>query len=250
VQQLNHIDEAGLRAMLGVTLGLMERIRASARPANPDISGRLLLELGLLRHALEEGDPVECWRAAAPRLAEGLRARPEDKTAARNPYDALRRLSVIAVFANAPTRAAMAGLALHQLANPPSPAYAAPLELLSLLLPILGGDAADAGALTGLAESLETSDTTPRAERRLIAPLARGLAAVAAADAEAWNLAVAQTIAFQAEQSERGDMKRMVFGLTSFEGLMLAQIGLARGMPLRAVSAWLPLGLLPKGGAS
>jgi hypothetical protein len=121
--------------------------------------------------------------------------------------------------------------------------------LLRLLLPVFGGQAPDVAALSDLGETIETSGTASREEVRLIGPLARGVAAVATADSETWNLCVAQVVTFQAEQSEKGAMRRLITGLTSFEGLMLAHMGLARGMPLRASSPWLPLELLPAGDA-
>ena len=216
-------------------------------------AGRLALKLGLLRYALEADDRVirGRFREAAAHLTHALVLRPPaESDTHRRPWKAEQFVNVIGCFGSDAERSAVAALREWQYRAPVQAEHETIARYVRVLCGLLGGaplDAPTLEALTGIADACD-APTAGREEYLYLLPTVRGLLAVHAGDADAWNYALARVVSAHGRDARSGDLELLPDGLVCLRGLLLAKRGLHAGLELRAASPYLPLFLLDEGG--
>jgi hypothetical protein len=208
--------------------------------------GRQSMELGLMGYALDlPQDEVRAhFISAAKHLSLALAGRPApEPDESRNPWEAEQFLNVIGAFGTPEVISRIGALGLWQVRNPPHAATEAVGRYLMALCPFLCGHELDKSALHDVLAACERGNAN-RDMRRFLLPASRGLLAANARDEEVWNEALAALAAAHAREAQTGDLQLLPAGLMSLRGLMLAKLGLDRGLTCRAVSEFLPVGLL------
>ncbi|MGA3402727.1 MAG: Imm49 family immunity protein [Acetobacteraceae bacterium] len=245
--ELNQIAELRAQQSAAFTRELLADVLNEPAQSSLDASaGRLSLDLALLLYALESDrtEIRQCFRQAALHLSRDLAARqPPDPATHRSPCEAEMHINVIASFGTQDDRGRIAGLQPWQYRNPPYPEHAALARYLAALLPYVSGAPLDHAALDAVAAACETDNAT-KEDRLFLLPSVRGLAAVEARDARAWNLALAQRVAAHQDEARAGDVRLLPQGFICLGGMMLAKLGRDKGMACRATSDYLPLFLL------
>lgn len=211
--------------------------------------GRQFMELGLMDYALDVPLPEvrARFRSAAEHLVQALvgRAEPEPDES-RNPWEAEQFLNVIGGFGTPAALGLVAGLLPWQVRSPSREATQAVGRYLAVLCPFLGGAELDVPGLREVLGECERGNAS-RDMRRFLRPSALGLLAVQEADADGWNAALAALADAHAREAQMGDLQLLPAGLISLRGLMLARLGLNRGMPYRTVSDFIPVAVLDSG---
>ena len=252
MKELNAIPEdlarenaAFTRELLGDVLSDRE---AAARgdAAFHESAGELSLQLALFLTALEasRGEVVRMFEQAAAHLAPALALRrPPVEGEHRSPWQGEQWIDVVACWGDAAAIRAVAGLRPWQYRSPARPEHDALALYLGVLLRRLGGAPTDGDALRSVVAACDSGAAT-REDRLFLRPAASGLIAVEAADADGWNYALAQILSAHAQEAREGDLMRLADGFLSVRALLLAKLGLERGLTLRARSPYLRVDLL------
>lgn len=247
---LNQIEEKQAQDNLEWTRELLQEVRA--RPLSPDprqcqhfheTVGSLSLQLGLTAYALErEADEVHTYLCdAAEHLTQSLvLLAPPELDTHRNPWKAEQILDLVACFGSAQNRAAIAALRADQLRHPVRPEHDALARYLDVLRAHIAGARLDTAALSAVVLSCESPHAT-KEDRLFLQPGAQGLTALEAHDTASWNHALAQILTSHGQEARDGDLALLSDGFVCLRALMLAKLGVERGLSCHATSVYLPV---------
>lgn len=258
MKALNEIPEGRARENADRARGRLGRLLADGEAgrrggrAFHEAVGQTSLNLALLLYTLgEEDDQVPALlRQAARHLAPALSLRePPEPGEHRSPWQGEQWIDVVACWGDADAIADVASLRPWQYRSPVRPEHDAVAVYLDALLRHLGGAPIDADALGSVVAACEAGRAT-KEDRLFLLPAAAGLLCVAAGDAAGWNLALAQILSAHAQEARRGDLRLLADGCLSLRALLLAKLGLDRGLALRARSAYMPVEFLKVEAAS
>jgi hypothetical protein len=253
MRNLNAIPEgpalenvAWTRELLGEVLAEPPHGGGPARQSSDESVGELSLKLGLLLYALEaDEDEVRSYLGmAAAHLAPALalRERPEPDEH-RSPWQGEQWIDVVACWGDGPAVEAVVGLRPWQYRSPVRAEHDALALYLDVLRKYLGGSPIDEAALAGVVRACAAGSAT-KEDRLFLRPAADGLLALSAGDADGWNYALAQILSAHGREAHEGDLRLLPDGCLSFRALLLAKLGLDRGLSLRAASEYMPLSLV------
>jgi hypothetical protein len=251
--KLNRVRDEVVRENLEYTLGRVRSLLAepvSADPADREryfhSLGRDSADAGLMLYQQEA--PAREVRAHLARGGQCLllgvlqRGRPAPGEY-RGPWEFEKAVNLVVCFYTRPIRETAAFVQPWQYYYPPDANQERFVRYLEMLQGFISGTPFDPAVCRQI-EAQCTSDTAPREDFVFLAAKLRGLRALEARDAPAWNQAIADLVRAHEGEARCGQYRRLPDGFLCLPALMLAQLGRERGLACSVKSPYLPLSLL------
>ena len=253
MRKLNAIPEAQAREnadwmceLLADVLSEPPDTSTSAQQSFHEQAGQLSLRLALLLYTLEDDDDEvrHYLLMAASHLAPALALRvPPDPDEHRSPWQGEQWIDLIACWGDPSAVQSVAELHPWQYRSPVHAEHNALALYLDVLRKHLGGIPIDASSLAQVVQACQ-NPTATKEDRLFLLPSSTGLLALNASNADDWNYALAQILSAHGQEAHQGDLQLLPAGCLSFRALVLAKLGLDRGLTPRAHSEYMPLSLL------
>jgi hypothetical protein len=192
----------------------------------------------------QEGDTGEIRehlrRAATMYLRQlEIRGNPEPDEY-RSPWDFGRALALVVVFGDAGQRRAIANLGKSKYYTPTDKENETYGEYLELVQEYLRTGTVDRGLAMRM-EARASSDTASKEEAQLLLPQIHALQAIIDTDVARWDESLKQLVKAHEVEAKKGDYKKSTDGMMALPAMMLAKLGMERGMATTVKSPYVPL---------